>query len=56
MAAAEALRDQILDGLADKFRLCVTKQFRRARIRATDITAFGVRDKDRVGRNIKQIL
>ena len=55
MAPAKALRHQVFDGLPEQLRLRVTKQFRRTRVRATD-HPFGIRDKNRVGRNIKQIL
>ena len=55
MAAAEARRNQVLNGLPEQLALGVTKQFRRARVGATD-DALGVRDKNRIGRHIEQVL
>ena len=55
MVPAEALRNKILNRLPVKFRLCVTEKFRRTRVRATD-HPIGIRDKNRVGRNLEQIL
>ncbi len=55
MVPAEALRNKILDRLPEQLRLRVAKQLRRARVRATN-HPFGIRDKNRVRRNIKQIL
>ena len=55
VALAEPLGYKVLDGLPEQFRLCVAKQFRCAWVRATN-DPCGIRDKYRVGRNIKQIL
>jgi hypothetical protein len=55
VAGAEAGGDQILDWLADELGLGVTKQLCRTRVCATDY-AFGIRDKDRVWRDLEQVL
>ena len=55
MPSAKAFRNQVLDRLAEKLDLRVSKQFRRPRVRTPNY-AGGIRDKNRVGRNIKKIL
>ena len=55
MARPEAFGDQALNGLAEQLHLCVTEQLGGMRIRSADY-AVAVRNKNRVGRNIEQIL
>ena len=52
MASAKTFRNQVFDGLAEQLDLGVTEQLRRPRVRTTNY-ACGVRDKNRVGRNIE---
>ena len=55
MAAAEALRNEVLDRQADQLSRRVAEQLRAARVCGTD-HALGVGDEDRVGREIEQAL
>jgi hypothetical protein len=55
MSRTEAKRHQEFDRLADQLGLGVTKQFDRARISCSNY-AIAVRYKDRVWRNLKQVL
>ena len=47
--------NQIFNGLAEEFSLCVSKQFRGARVGTTNYP-LGIRDKDRVRRDLEKIL
>jgi hypothetical protein len=55
MPSAKPLGHQVLNGLAEKFGLSVTKKLRRARVRATN-HPLGIRDKDCVWRDIEKVL
>jgi len=55
MALAEALGDQALNWTAEEFRLRVSEELCRARVRSTD-DPLGIRDKDGVWRHFEQVL